>query len=191
MLKKLKSMSTTILNFKKLEVTAATCEEAKEMVSEHFHVNKDATQAFKNWKAKQTGVISENMVKEFMLDYVYKNGKNCPGVGYMITLDAAVKDTRNRPYKVENVKHEGKSVLKKVYRAINPQTGEVLAESEGTKADILKKIKDLYQNGKLKQDVNIVKLKIADKDRSIVAKCKYTPSKNTKSGTWLAFGIEK
>lgn len=184
-------MSTAILNFKKVEVTAATREEAKEMVSELFHVGKDATQAFKNWKSKQTGVISENMIKEFMLDYCQVQGKNCPGMGYMITLDAPVKDTRERPYKVENIKHEGKSVLKKVYRAIDPQTNAVLAESTGTKADILKAVKELYQEGNLKQDVNIVKLKIADKERSVVAKCKYTPSKNTKQGTWLMFGIEK
>ena len=43
-------MSTTILNFKKVEVVAASREEAIAQVENaYFHVNGDATQAFKNW----------------------------------------------------------------------------------------------------------------------------------------------
>ena len=48
-------MSTTILNFKKVEVVAESKEAAIAQVeSTLFHVNGDATQAYKNWKAKQT-----------------------------------------------------------------------------------------------------------------------------------------
>ena len=47
-------MSTTILNFKKVEVVAASREEAVAQVENaYFHINGDATQAFKNWKQKQ------------------------------------------------------------------------------------------------------------------------------------------
>ena len=63
-------MSTTILNFKKVEVVAASREEAIAQVENaYFHVNGDATQAFKNWKQKQTGGVTERAIKEFMLEY--------------------------------------------------------------------------------------------------------------------------
>ena len=72
-------MSTTILNFKKVEVVAESKEAAIAQVeSTLFHVNGDATQAYKNWKAKQTKGITERDVKEFMLEYLAKKGKNCP-----------------------------------------------------------------------------------------------------------------
>ena len=70
-------MSTTILNFKKVEVVAESKEAAIAQVeSTLFHVNGDATQAYKNWKAKQTKGITEREVKEFMLEYLAKKGKN-------------------------------------------------------------------------------------------------------------------
>ena len=62
---------TTILNFKKVEIVAASKEEAINQINDtYFHVNGDATQAFKNWKQKQNGAVTEREIKEFMLDYL-------------------------------------------------------------------------------------------------------------------------
>ena len=84
-----------IPNFKKVEIVAESKEAAIAQVEETlFHVNGDATQAFKNWKAKQTQGITERSIKEFMLEYLAKKGKNCPGAGYLITVESAVADTR-------------------------------------------------------------------------------------------------
>ena len=44
-------METKVINFKKLEVTGATKEEA--LAKAPFQIIGDATQAFKNWKKKQ------------------------------------------------------------------------------------------------------------------------------------------
>ena len=184
-------MSTTILNFKKVEVVAASREEAVAQVEgAYFHVNGDATQAFKNWKQKQNGGVTERAIKEFMLDYLAKKGKNCPGAGYMITVDAAIGDTRERPYRVEDIPNEGKRKFKTVYKWIDRETGTVVAVSDKNTADAKNAIKELYKAGAYKGNADLVKSKDVVEGQAVVATAEYTPSKNTKNGTWIAFGIE-
>lgn len=184
-------MSTKVLNFKKLEVVAESKEAAIAQVEESlFHINGDATQAFKNWKSKQNGGVTERAVKEFMLDYLNKKGKNCPGAGYMITVDAAIGDTRERPYRVEDIPSEGKRKFKTVYKWIDDETGTVVAQSDKNKADAKNEIKELYKAGLYKGNAKLVKSKDVIEGQSVVATAEYTPSKNTKNGTWIAFGIE-
>ena len=182
---------TTILNFKKVEVVAASREEAVAQVeNQYFHINGDATQAFKNWKQKQNGGVTERSVKEFMLDYLSKKGKNCPGAGYMITVDAAVGDTRERPYRIENVLNEGKRKWKTTYVAVDTETGATIGKWDTNKANALNAIKEMYKTGEFKGNFELLKVKEVIEGQPVVARGFYTPSKNTKNGTWIAFGIE-
>lgn len=184
-------MSTTILNFKKVEVVAESKEAAiAQIESTLFHVNGDATQAYKNWKAKQTKGITERDVKEFMLEYLAKKGKNCPGAGYLITIESSVTDTRERPYKIDDVKGDGKRKFKTFYKWIDKETKTVVCQVDTNKADAKNAIKELYKSGKYKGNAELVKTKDVVEGQAIVATAQYTPSKNTKNGTWLAFGIE-
>lgn len=184
-------MSTTILNFKKVEVVAASREEAVAQVeNQYFHVNGDATQAFKNWKQKQNGGVTERAVKEFMLDYLSKKGKNCPGAGYMITVDAAVGDTRERPYRIENVLNEGKRKWQTTYVGVDLETGKTFGKWNTNKASALNAIKEMYKTGEFKGNFELQKVKEVVEGQPVVARGYYTPSKNTKNGTWIAFGIE-
>ena len=184
-------MSTTILNFKKVEIVAESKEAAIAQIEETlFHVNGDATQAYKNWKAKQTKGITERDVKEFMLDYLAKKGKNCPGAGYMITVESATADTRERPYKIEDVKNEkGKRKYTTIYQIINDSTGEIIAEAEGTKAKAKEVLRKLYLEG-LKSDVTCTYTKQVTEGEPVAFKGKYTPSKASHPGTYMVFGIE-
>jgi hypothetical protein len=185
-------MSTTILNFKKSEIVAESKEAAIEfMESNLFHYSGDATQAYRNWKEKQGGAVTERAVKEFMLEYLAKKSKNCPGSGYLITLDPAVTDTRERPYKIENVKNdEGKRVWKKQYKWIDRETKTVVCSVNTNKADAENALKELYKSGAYKGDADLYVVKDVEKGQPIVATAKYAPSKNTKKGSYLAFGIE-
>ena len=141
-------MSTQILNFKKVELVAESKEAAIEMMEEqYFHCQGDATQAYHNWKEKQTSGITDRALKEFMLDYLNKKGKNCPGAGYIITLDSAVKDTRERPYKIDDVKSEGKRKFKSMYKWIDSATKTVICQVDTNKADAKNAIKELYKSG--------------------------------------------
>ena len=184
-------MSTQILNFKKVEVVAESKEAAIEQVENTlFHVNGDATQAFKNWKSKQTKGITDRDIKEFMLEYLAKKSKNCPGAGYMITVESAIADTRERPYKIDNVKGEGKRKFKSMYKWIDDENKTVVCQVDTNKADAMNAIKELYKSGDYKGNASLVKTKDVVEGQAVVATAKYAPSKNTKNGTWIAFGIE-
>ena len=184
-------MSTQILNFKKVEVVAESKKAAEAIVEEnYFHVNGDATQAYKNWKEKQGGAVTEREVKEFMLEYLMKKTKNCPNAGFLICTDAAVADTRERPYKVENVKGEGKRKYKTTYVAIDNETNAPIGKWDTNKADALNAIKEMYKSGEYRGSGRLEKVKEVVEGQATVATFEYTPSKNAKNGTWIAFGIE-
>lgn len=184
-------MSTQILNFKKVEISAESREAAvAEIENTLFHVNGDATQSFKNWKNKQAKAITERDIKEFMLDYLARKGKNCPGAGYMITLESAVGDTRERPYKIENIKGDGKREFKTFYKWIDKDTKQTVCQVNTNKADAFNAIKELYKDGKYKGTAELTKSKEVVKGNAVVAVATYTPSKNTRNGRWLAFGLE-
>ena len=184
-------MSTTILNFKKVEIVAESKEAAiAQMEKTLFHYVGDATQAYKNWKAKQTKGITERDVKEFMLNHLERKNKNCPGSGFLITIESAVGDTRERPYRIEDVPNEGKRKFKTVYKWIDRETGVTVCSVDTNKADAKNALKEAYKTGAYKGKADLVKSKDVSEGQAIVATAEYTPSKNTKNGTWIAFGIE-
>ncbi len=97
-------METKILNFRKLEVTGNTKEEA--LAKAPFFVQRDATQKFKKWKESQVNGVTEKDIKEFCLDYLAKKSKNAPNIGFSVTLTPAIADTRERPYTLKDIKNE-------------------------------------------------------------------------------------
>lgn len=185
-------MSTTILNFKKVEVVAESKEVAVEKIEkEYFHIQGDATQAYKNFKEANGGAVSDYQLKEFMLEYLAKKSKNCPGAGYIITLDSAVKDSRERPYKITNIKNtKGKRTWKSVYTWKDRETGAVICQVDTTKAEAEAAIKELIKTGSYKGKADLFKEKKVAEGQEIIATAEYTPSANTKNGQYLAFGIE-
>ena len=183
-------MSATVLNFKRQEVVAESKAAAMEQVENSlFHIIGDATQAFKNWKAKQTGGITDRNVKEFMLDYLAKKSKNCPNAGYIITVEPSVADTRERPWKIEDIKNEqGKRKYKKTYQLIDDETGVVLGEVQTNKSDAKNLAKDVIKNGFKGKGTCRLAHKVVEGQEKVFT-FQYEPSKNTKNGTWLVFGI--
>lgn len=182
-------MSTQILDFKKVELTANTKEEAIEIAEQdYFHVNGDATQAFKNFKEKADGAITEKDIKVWMLDYLAKKGKNCPGAGYIIVLDKAVKDTRQRPYKFTKIKNEGRRKNKKFYVWKDKTTGVEVCSVDTNYTDAEHKMKEMYKEG-YRGNVECELLYKITEGNAIVAEASYAPSINTKKGHYIIFGI--
>jgi len=181
-------METKIINFKKLEVTGATKEEA--LAKAPFQIIGDATQAFKNWKKKQVDGITDAKIKEFALDYIQKKAKSAAGVGFSITVDAAVADTRERPYKINDVKNEkGKRKYVTTYELVDSVTGEVVGMTQETKAVAKEMAKELYKNG-FKHPITCKYTKQVLDGEPIAFTAEYTPSKSSKVGTYMVFGVE-
>ena len=184
-------MSTQILNFKKVEIVAESKEAAVEnMEQNYFHYYGDATQAYRIWKEKQGGAVTERDLKEFMLNYLTNKTKCGPNAGFLITLDPAVKDTRLRPYSITNVKNEdGARKKKKQYVWIDKTTGEVLGKVDTNKAAAANFFKELCKNGYTGKARCEIQYHISE-GNAVVMEGEYAPSKSTKKGTYLAFGIE-
>jgi hypothetical protein len=176
------------LNFKNLEVVGATKQEALD--SAPFKVLYDATQAYKNWMEKQEGAVTEAMKKNFYVEYLAKKTKNAPGVGCSITVEAAIADTRERPYKITDVKNEkGKRKYSTIYIIKNRDTNEILAKCDETKAKAKDVVKKLYKDG-FKGRVICTYTKEVTEGEPVAFYGDYTPSKSTKSGRYIVFGIE-
>jgi hypothetical protein len=182
-------METKFLNFKKVEVTGATKDEALEKAP--FFIQGDATQAYKNWKKKQLNGVTEAGTKEFMLEYLAKKSKNAPGIGFAITIEAAVPDTRERPYTFKDVKNEqGKRKYKTTYQLVDKATGEIIASTQETKAKAKEIAKNLYKEKGYKGNIICTYTKQVAEGEPVAFEVTYTPSKSSKVGTYLVFGIE-
>ena len=177
-----------ITNFKKLQVSGSTKEEAWSKAP--FTIVGDATQAFKNWASKQTGAITDALKKEFYADYLTKH-KETAGRGYSITEISAVKDTRERPFEMVDIKNEkGKRKYVTTYQIFDASTGQLLAETTETKAKAKEIAKRLYIEKGLKSDVVCLYTKTIEEGEPVAFRMKYTPSKNCKAGVYTVFGIE-
>lgn len=189
-------MTQQVLNFKKVELTGTSKAEAFEKAP--FYIQGDATQAFKLWKGKQTEAITDRSMRDFMIDYLQKKSKNAPGIGFAITVESPVADTRERPWTIEDVKNEGKRTYKKVIQLLDAETGKVLGEvadhedKEGkpvraTKADAKELAKKLIKDG-FHGTIRGVSTKQVVSGEATLFTCKYTPSKSAKAGNWIVFG---
>ena len=181
---------TQIMNFKRMEVNGATKEEA--LAKAPFDIMGDATQAYKIWRKKQVNGVTDADKKEFMLEYLAKKSKNCAGVGFSITIESAVADTRERPYKIEDVKNDkGARKYKTIYQIIDKATGAVIAQTDETKAKAKEIAKALYTDKGFKGDLicNYTKQVVDGEPTAFTAT--YTPSKSSRVGSYLVFGIER
>lgn len=181
---------TQIMNFKRMEVNGATKEEA--LAKAPFDIMGDATQAYKIWKKKQKNGITESDKKQFMLDYLAKKSKNVAGVGFVITIESAVADTRERPYRIDDVKNEsGARKYKTTYQIVDRATGSVLAETDETKAKAKEIAKALYTEKGFKGDLICTYTKQVVNGQPTAFTATYTPSKSSRVGSYLVFGIER
>ena len=184
-------METKVLNFKKLEITGVSKEVAIEDANLGYNIMGDATQAYKHWVATKSGAITEKDVKQFMLDYLQKKSKSIEGIGYAITIEGAVADTRERPWTITDVKNEkGKRKYTTTYRLVDDATGATIGTSQETKAAAKNVAKDLIANGFHGKGTCYYD-KVVTEGEPVAFKFEYTPSKSAKNGRWLVFGIER
>lgn len=188
-----------MVNFRKFEVTGATKLEALKKVADHFALNVDgnvkgdATQAYKlaKKKAQESGKAwTASDDSAFFNDYLTKK-KAIAGEAYVITIDSAVADTRERPYKIIDVKNEkGKRKFKTFYTLIDKETGAVLKEVDTTKADAKNVAKQLIIDGFHGKMICKYTHQVVEGE-PLAFEAEYAPSVNAKQGVYVVFGIEK
>ena len=186
----------TATGFSKEEAFAKT-ELAKKGVALKF----DATTAY-----KKDEYPKGRQLEGFATEYIEKKVKGAAGIGFSVTLETGVADSRERPYKVENVVTKGARVWKTVYQGFvgaDPVTalGGTLVLSKDTKGEAEDAGKEYTTKNKVDVAIRMGKevtgSKIVDGDtvkpgpaQNVAMIIKYTPSINTVEGSYIFFGIE-
>lgn len=177
-------------NFKIVETKAFTKAEALNQVVENngIQVIKDATQAWKNAGKP----VTDKELRKFCAEYLQENTKYAAGIGCSITIESGVADTRERPYKITDIKNEqGKRKFKTAIQGTNPETGEVLFTVADTKTAAKEVAKELYTKHNYTGNVYAQYVKIVESGETGAFEVEYTPSKSAKLGTYLVFGVER
>jgi len=131
-------------------------------------------------------------LKKFAEEYLEKKLKSAVGIGCYVVVDSATKDSREKPYKVENVIATGVRKWTTFYLPVETATGNPVSfagKQPTTKAQGLALAKDLMVD--LKKDITVEVVKKVTTGSPIAAVVKYSPSVNTKVGSFIFFGYEK
>lgn len=182
-------MATNVLNFKKYEVTGVNKAEAISKLSDVFTVSAegtikgDATQAYKNAKAKAAAAgeaWTSNSDKEFMAEYLTKK-KAIAGEAYAITMVSAVENTREKPYKNVNVKNEeGSRDFDKAFELRDAKTGDVITTLNTKIGKIDQKVYETDADGNIVKDEDGHKVVALDEEgnpKTVKVEGKIRPTK--------------
>ena len=172
-------------NIKKVECHGYTRDEAIKQAP--FTIIRDATQAWKNAEMP----MGDSELKLFMEEYLQKHTKMAGGIGCSITLKPGVADSRQRPYKIEDVKNEkGKRKFVTIIEIKDDDTKAVLLKIEGTKTDAKNAVKELYIKQGYKGNITASYTRVVKEGEPLAFKAKYTPSINATKGVYICFGVE-
>ena len=110
--------------FRKFEVIGTTKDEAKAQTTLNLRV--DATQSYKKW-AEKNAVTPEKQV-EWMKQYLHDKKFDMPNDGAYIVIQSAVRDTRERPYQIEDIKHDAKTHSPEHFYVLRDENVEIMKE---------------------------------------------------------------
>lgn len=167
--------------FRKFEVIGTTKDEAKAQTTLNLRV--DATQSYKKW-AEKNAVTPEKQV-EWMKQYLHDKKFDMPNDGAYIVIQSAVRDTRERPYQIEDIKHDAKTHSPEHFYVLRDDAGNEVGR-EKTKKAAEQAIRDYITD--FKEDANAFHEWAPKENNSLAIKGTYTPSKGAKPCKLLAFG---
>lgn len=136
---------------------------------------KNLTQSFRLSGKTNAAEFAEEYLKE----------KAVIGQVYYIVLDKPINDTRNRPYSVDHVKTDVKRKYGISYSIIDADKKEYASES--SKIAALNRAKELVKEHRKDMFLRVAKTVI--EGDPLTASVTYTPSKNTKKGSYLFFEL--
>lgn len=170
-----------LVYFKKFEVIGNTKDAA--MKESGLNLRVDATQSYKKWAEKNA--TNEDNLKDWMKDYLKKKKLTMPNDGAYIVLQSAVKDSRERPYKVNKPKYDARTHTPERFYILRDMTGNEIGREKTSKA-AEQKAKEFVTD--FKETVTINVEYVTKEKNSLYETVEYTPSKGTKPCKLLVFG---
>lgn len=140
------------------------------------------------WKQNVNEYESDEFI-QFAKEQIYKWTNNVPGKACVITLDNGVKNTREFPCKINDIiNQKGKRNYGK-YIMITDESNKIVLISNESKIDVKRKIRNMYADGLITGKIKGTYIRMVDVGEPLAFTAEYSPSKNTKLGTYLIFGI--
>jgi hypothetical protein len=169
---------------KKLVVVTAqghTKEEALAAAGFSLPLHGDATVSYK--KANQP--VGEAL-DTFADTYITNRVKGVSNLGFSITVEAGSADSREKPYTVDTVVTKEQRKYKTVYEGFTSDNKLVFtADNKNQAAKFAKKF--VTDN---KEAVTVRLARVVTSSQPLAMTVSYTPSVNTKLGTYIFFGYE-
>lgn len=165
---------------KKIEINAFSFEEAKEKaLAEGITVVKNVTASFKK--------SDENVdFNDFATEVLKKNKLDTTtGVGCIVVIEPGSADTRERPYTLVNNVTEGSLIKKRIFE-IRKKSDDSLVATAETKGDAIRTAKKHMKE--VREDLICKQVYRVQGDKEVAFSLNYTPSVNTKTGTYIVFG---
>jgi hypothetical protein len=175
-----------MIKFENIKVVANNKQQALEQAP--FEIIRDATPAYSRYKKKLGRPATYNDMLTFMILYLEKRTHSTPGKGFYITAECAVTNKRVHPFKIKNNVRHGNKKYQTTYQLIDDATGSVLASTVISKAHAKKLVKQLYKDG-YTGNITCLYTKQVVSGKPTAFTAKYSPSVNTKDGTYYLFGI--
>lgn len=140
----------------------------------------DATTAW-----KKAGEPTDSDLTIFAEDYKAK--KKIDGGVFVITAIKGSPDTRNRPYKVQDIVNKGGRKYQTMYEVVvDTASGELVVDRHEKKNEARKAATAYTTANKITTIVRPAKVVKEGQARALVVK--YVPSKDTQLGTYIIFG---
>jgi len=161
------------------EIKAFSLEEAKEKaIKLGITVIKNVTISFNNEKPVNFEEFANNILAKKKLD-------SATGVGCIVVKEAGSADTRERPYEFINNVVQGKLTKKRVFEVLKKSDETIVAQCD-SKAKAIRTAKNMMKA--LKTDLVCKQVYRVVGNKELAFELKYTPSANTKEGTYIVFG---
>lgn len=169
----------------KYEIKAFSLDEAKEKAANMgLTIVRNVTPS---WKKANCPVFGTNSFKSFIVDTLdAKKLTNATGVGLIVAVENGTADTRQRPWTLTNNIVEGRRTSKKYFEVRVQGTDELIGRFE-KKGDAMRAAKTAMAEYKRTLYCDIV-YRIVEPEMATAFTLEYTPSTNTKEGTYIIFG---
>lgn len=132
----------------------------------------------------RTQKASEKDMIEFANEFI-QSGKGQPNTVYYIVISKPVSNSRSKPFRVENIVTDERRKYGLRYELLVNNT--IVGEKDN-KFDAIQAAKDYVSNNSESVEIRPVKKVINGKDTTAVVH--YTPSKNTRKGSYLFFTMK-
>ena len=140
---------------------------------------------------KHCGTINGEEFDKFTDEQINKFTKQIVGDACAVVVEKGYPDTKMNPYTIKNKTNKlGKRTYETAMMVVGNDSGKVYFIDKGKKTEVANKLRKMYSNREIKEDVTIQYIKTIKEGEPEAFSVKYSPSEKCKLGTYVFFGMK-